>query len=184
MLLFTYTPTKKAPPIANLPPYSSLNQPVYAPRCCPHFPISSAHDRSTLANKLFFIGGGGGGGFFNPLLTGGGGACFLELPVVLLLRLCTLLVLAAFLVGLTGRSRSSYVYLSGELCTDELVLSAKTSVLTGLRERCVGNGGGCGVPWSDRVRPMRSELGESWCRGMGLVFVRWKTGFCTSRSSR
>lgn len=78
--------------------------------------------------------------------------------LLLPLRLCAL---PPDLLGEAGRprSRSSYVYLSGELWTEELVLSANTSVFTGLKERCDGNGGG--PPWSELVRPMRSELGES-----------------------
>jgi hypothetical protein len=116
----------------------------------------------TLANADLFAGGGGGG-FFKLLLTGGGGGCFLTLFVVDVYELLVLLNFALPIEGvfdLAGEEeRSSYVCLSGELWTEEFVLSAKTSVLTGRRLRCEGNGGG--APWSDPALPILSDPMES-----------------------
>ena len=63
------------------------------------------------------------------------------------------------------------------------MLSEKTSVFTGLKERVEGSGGG--PPWSDLLRPINSEdVLSYWLKrpGIGDVLVRWKTGFDESLS--
>jgi hypothetical protein len=82
---------------------------------------------------------------------------------------------ATDLAGDTERSSWRYFSLSGEFRAEDALLSEKTSVFTGLKDRVEGRGGG----------PLESDLFRSIPlkrEGIGEVLVRWKTGFDESLS--